>query len=95
MIRQILKLLSGDAVRRELPGKARMFDNIVGYKEIKRTFLRSLISKEPVHILLIGPPGQAKTLFLKSILHEFREKSMSDSFFSSVFHNLPYILHIS
>jgi len=75
MIRQILKLLSGDAVRRGLPGKARMFDNIVGYKEIKRTFLRSLISKEPVHILLIGPPGQAKTLFLKSILHEFRDKS--------------------
>ena len=51
-----------------------MFDGIVGYEGIKRTFLRSLTSKEPVHILLIGPPGQAKTLFLKCILDTFGEK---------------------
>jgi Holliday junction DNA helicase RuvB len=47
---------------------------IVGYDGIKRTFLRSITSKEPVHILLVGPPGQAKTLFLKCILETFREK---------------------
>jgi MoxR-like ATPase len=74
MIRQILKLLSGDAVRRELLGKTQMFDNIVGYEGIKRTFLRSLNSKDPVHILLVGPPGQAKTLFLKSILKAYGEQ---------------------
>ena len=27
-----------------------------------------------MHILLVGPPGQAKTLFLKSILETFGEK---------------------
>jgi len=48
-----------------------MFDNIVGYEGIKRTFLRSLNSSVPVHILLVGPPGQAKTMFLKSILEAF------------------------
>jgi SpoVK/Ycf46/Vps4 family AAA+-type ATPase len=57
------------AIRRE-----HIFDQIVGYDGIKRTFLRSLNSKKPVHILLIGPPGQAKTLFLKSILETFEEK---------------------
>jgi holliday junction DNA helicase RuvB len=53
---------------------AKMFDKIIGYNGIKRTFARSLDSKEPVHILLVGPPGQAKTLFLKSILETFGEK---------------------
>ena len=51
-----------------------MFDKIVGYEGIKGTFLRSLNS-EPVHILLVGPPGQAKTLFLKCILETFGEKA--------------------
>ncbi|MGC2680430.1 MAG: ATP-binding protein [Candidatus Nitrosopolaris sp.] len=51
-----------------------IFDEVVGYKGIKRTFLRALNSDEPVHLLLVGPPGQAKTLFLKSILNEFGEK---------------------
>ncbi|MGB8934551.1 MAG: AAA family ATPase [Candidatus Nitrosopolaris sp.] len=51
-----------------------MFDKIVGYDGIKRTFVRSLISKEPVHILLIGLPGHAKTMFLKCILETFGEK---------------------
>jgi len=50
---------------------AKIFDKIVGYEGIKRTFLRSLNSTEPVHILLVGPPGQAKTMFLKSILQAF------------------------
>jgi len=51
--------------------KAQIFDRIVGYEGIKRTLLRSLNSQEPVHILLAGPPGQAKTLFLKCILEAF------------------------
>jgi MoxR-like ATPase len=52
----------------------RIFDEVVGYEGIKRTFLRALNSDEPVHVLLVGPPGQAKTLFLKSVLNEFGEK---------------------
>jgi MoxR-like ATPase len=52
----------------------RIFDGVVGHEGIKRTFVRSLNSEEPVHILLVGPPGQAKTLFLKSILTTFGEK---------------------
>ena len=70
MIRQILlALLDGTSVERP-----RMFDKIVGYDGIKRTFVRSLASKEPVHILLVGPPGQAKTLFMKCVSEAFGEK---------------------
>jgi MoxR-like ATPase len=78
MIRQLLSsLLAGDGVpsfTRRTVGKTQIFDSVVGYEGVKRTFLRSLNSKEPVHILLAGPPGQAKTLFLKSILETFGEK---------------------
>jgi Holliday junction resolvasome RuvABC ATP-dependent DNA helicase subunit len=51
-----------------------MFHKIIGYEGIKHTFLRSLNSKEPVHILLVGPAGHAKTLFLKRMLETFGEK---------------------
>jgi hypothetical protein len=60
---------------RQQKGKVEIFDDIVGYQGMKRTFLRSLNSDEPVHILLVGLPGQGKILFLKSILEAFGEKS--------------------
>ena len=61
-------------VKRLSTRQVQIFDNIIGYEGIKRTFIRSLNSKEPVHILLVGPPGQAKTLFLKCIFETFGEK---------------------
>lgn len=61
-------------------GRPQIFDSIVGYEGIKRTFIRSLNSKDPVHFLLIGPPGQAKTLFLKCILEEFE---LNKAFFTA------------
>jgi SpoVK/Ycf46/Vps4 family AAA+-type ATPase len=54
--------------------KTKLFDKVLDYEGIKRTFVRSLTSKEPIHILLVGPAGQAKTLFLKCILETFGEK---------------------
>jgi hypothetical protein len=46
-----------------------MFDSIVGYDGIKCTFVRSLTSKQPVHIVLVGPPpGQAKLMIKISVL---------------------------
>jgi MoxR-like ATPase len=52
-------------------GNTRMFDNIIGYEGIQRTILRSLNSQDPVNILLVGPPGQTKTLFLKCVLEAY------------------------
>ncbi|HYA82946.1 MAG TPA: AAA family ATPase [Candidatus Bathyarchaeia archaeon] len=77
MIRILSDLLDKKLVsslRGEASNRSHVFDKIVGYDGIKRTFLRSLSSKEPIHILLIGPPGQAKTLFLKCILETFGGK---------------------
>jgi Holliday junction DNA helicase RuvB len=41
-----------------------MFESIVGYDDVKRLFKMSLASDKPVHILLVGPPASAKTLFM-------------------------------
>jgi hypothetical protein len=37
--------------------RRQLFDDIVGYEGIKRTFIRSLNSDEPVHVLVVGYPS--------------------------------------
>jgi Holliday junction DNA helicase RuvB len=46
----------------------KFFSNIVGYSDIKKLLLKSVVSKEPVNILLIGPPSSSKTVFLLEML---------------------------
>src|SRR5437867_9821047 len=41
-----------------------LFESIVGYTDVKKLFNLSLESEKPVHILLVGPPASAKTLFM-------------------------------
>jgi hypothetical protein len=52
----ISQLLSSLLTRNPVRGFRGMFDDMIGYDGIKPTFVRSLTSKEPVHILLVGPP---------------------------------------
>ena len=44
-----------------------LFDNIIGYDDIKKIFKMSLNSEKPVHILLVGPPASA--LFMLEFLN--------------------------
>jgi len=43
-----------------------LFDSIVGYDDVKE-LLASLRTPKPVHLLLVGPPALAKSLFLGEI----------------------------
>jgi holliday junction DNA helicase RuvB len=45
------------------------FENIIGYDNIKKIFSFVVSSQLPVHILLVGPPGSAKTLFLMECMN--------------------------
>lgn len=45
-----------------------LFESIIGYDDLKKIFKMSLISDKPVHILLVGPPASAKTLFMLEFL---------------------------
>lgn len=44
-----------------------MFDVVEGYDDLKEFILASLRAEEPVHILLVGAPGTAKSLLLCEI----------------------------
>jgi Holliday junction DNA helicase RuvB len=44
------------------------FDEIVGHDDIKQIFAMAILSKRPVHLLLVGLPGSAKTMFLTEIM---------------------------
>jgi Holliday junction DNA helicase RuvB len=46
----------------------KLFSNVVGYPEIKKLLLKSIVAKEPIHILLSGPPSSSKTVFLIEML---------------------------
>jgi Holliday junction DNA helicase RuvB len=43
------------------------FKGIIGHNDIKKIFNKAVISKKPVHILLVGSPGSAKTSFILNI----------------------------
>ena len=46
---------------RSIPGD--LFGPIVGYEEAKELFYRVINAERPVHILMVGPPASAKTVF--------------------------------
>ena len=53
-----------------------IFEEVIGYFDIKRLFEMAIAAEEPVHILLVGPPASAKTVFMRSLL------KLSSSYFT-------------
>jgi holliday junction DNA helicase RuvB len=51
---------------------AREFEEIVGHNDIKQIFVKAMHSKRPVHLLLLGSPGSAKTMFLTEIMRHHK-----------------------
>ena len=52
------------------------FENIVGNDDTKSILNKAILSRKPVHVLLVGRPGSAKTMFLTEIMN-----SIKDSYF--------------
>ena len=52
----------------KLSHEEKFFSNVVGYSDIKKLLLKSIVSKNPVNILLTGPPSSSKTVFLLEML---------------------------
>ena len=57
---EIARTISGPKIDRS----DQLFDGIIGFNDVKKLFQLSLTSEKPVHILLVGPPASAKTLFM-------------------------------
>jgi holliday junction DNA helicase RuvB len=47
--------------------KIEIFNDIVGYDDIKKLFIMAINSIEPIHIALAGPPASAKTIFMRCL----------------------------
>jgi Holliday junction DNA helicase RuvB len=46
----------------DVPGDA--FDDVLGHEDVKELVLAAMAAPRPVHVLLVGPPALAKSLFL-------------------------------
>ena len=46
----------------EIPADA--FDDVLGHQDVKELLLAAMAAPRPVHVLLVGPPALAKSLFL-------------------------------
>ena len=53
-----------------------IFEDIIGHDEVKELLRASLMAEKPVHVLLLGPPALAKTLFLWDIERAAGERAI-------------------
>lgn len=53
-----------------------MFSDIVGYEDLKELLREELQVEKPIHVLLVGPPALAKTLFLWDVERTWGEQAM-------------------
>jgi len=72
LLKQILDSLSS----KPFSVRGCSFKKIVGNDDTKLILNKALLSKLPIHILLVGPPGSAKTMFLTEIM-----KILKNSYF--------------
>jgi MoxR-like ATPase len=47
--------------------KHSLFDDIIGFEDVKQLFEMAIQAEKPVHLLLCGPPASAKSLFMRSL----------------------------
>jgi replication-associated recombination protein RarA len=85
MFESLLKKIDGFFIDddKELSNEEKFFSNVVGYPEIKKLLLRSIVAKEPIHILLTGPPSSSKTAFLLELLEGLDDAYFIDAVGSS------------
>ncbi len=84
MFKTLFKKMDGFFMDYEKVSKEeKFFSNIVGYGEIKKLLLKSVVAREPVHILLIGPPSSSKTIFLLEMLQGLDDAYFIDAVGSS------------
>ena len=71
-------LIPGEPVRVPLGNMdfSTMFNDIVGYDDLKELLRECLQVEKPIHVMLVGPPALAKTLFLWDIENTWGEQAM-------------------
>jgi MoxR-like ATPase len=61
-------LIASHIHSRPLIGKKHsLFDDIIGFEDVKQLFEMAIRAERPVHLLLCGPPSSGKSLFMGSL----------------------------
>ena len=47
--------------------KHTLFEDVIGFEDVKSLFEMAIPAERPVHLLLCGPPASAKSLFMRSL----------------------------
>jgi Holliday junction DNA helicase RuvB len=75
--------------------KEGLFDDIVGFVDVKSLFEMAIKAERPVHLLLCGPPSSGKSLFMSSLTklegsyYAVRSSSTKSGIFDYLFEYRP------
>jgi MoxR-like ATPase len=69
---KLLKQILDSVASKKFSIRRCSFENIVGHSDIKLIFNKAILSDRAIHILLVGSPGSAKTMFLTEIMRHYK-----------------------
>jgi MoxR-like ATPase len=69
---KLLKQILSSIPYRPFSTRGCSFEGITAHDDIKVIFNKAILSAKPIHILLIGKPGSAKTMFLIEIMRSVK-----------------------
>ena len=59
----------------KIPEYQQIFNNVIGYDDIKLLLHKIFTSKYTNSVLLTGPPASSKTIFILDLLNHFKGKA--------------------
>jgi hypothetical protein len=70
MFNKLKKILVKDGIK--IPEYQQVFNNVIGYKDIKLLLYKMITSKYTNSVLLIGPPASSKNCILTGVIGSFQ-----------------------
>ena len=79
IFRHLLRKLDQMMDHHTISQEERFFSSIYGYEDIKKLLMRCIFAEGSTHVLLIGPPGCCKTMFLLEMANGLDKTYFTDA----------------